>query len=294
MKLITDFKIKIPQAFRSAIDSCKFNEGDVIHDHESAYTSLDWKTSQQYLSHSIMITSTTQSSKRKKVQNAFKSNWHLPITVEVYDHNTKTSTHYHATHGSIFRYLETKDIQHITNAKQSTPPLELKDIKKMLRTVEKKHLITPISNVKNHQTTYIIPHCTTSERSIKKLNDITKSLKPFNPTIFVVNSIEAEIILREKITTTILKSDQKQYQFHDLRLKPTIKLIYITVSSQLALLPNNTKQLILSDEALRFCLDTTKFIKHHNCRKYTDHRLQKNRPFNLSNHLIKVEHNYEL
>lgn len=122
------FSWAIPRAFSDALNSCLFEEGDLLYDTAGAYESNVHKTAIQVRYPERMTGG------RNSEAGVFESNWGTTVKVEVYEEGVPTSEKLiQSTQGQLYTALWKGSLSYLTD--ETVPPVP-KRIKDLTRSVE--------------------------------------------------------------------------------------------------------------------------------------------------------------
>lgn len=195
MEFYKGFKWAVPKAFKEAISSCSFEEGDILYNTKEAYSS--WSQAKSKINYAFQVHFPARSKGRKIDENGssiFKSNWNTTVKLEVIlDKDNKFKEKFiYSSQGRLFNLLQTGNISILDNkTKQPEMPKLIDDLKKHtsdneLVKLAKKHFSKEMRNVN----LFIMAYDDTNDAVTSKFREICSSLNEFTPSILTIKLSE--------------------------------------------------------------------------------------------------------
>jgi len=165
MDFFPGFSWAIPKAFSDAIANCRFEEGDVIYDSESAYQ--EWGKAVKLLGHCIKVNSPrrTTSVTIGEKKSVVKTNWKSEVAIELIGFsNEPFNRKIVTTQGRLFVLLWKGDLEVLDVKKPNPPtPIFLQDVKKKLE-----ETIPVCNKIADNKSYFTMAYDPTNEVSRKK------------------------------------------------------------------------------------------------------------------------------
>ncbi len=136
----TGFAWAVRKAFRDALASCHFEQGDVLYDTRQAYAGT-WSHALQHLNHSIQIRfplSGAKAQKSQDVDSVFENNWRQRVELDLWEYPSKAKQSIVTTQGRLYMTLWKGDLSflHLATPEPPVPTLPREALKE-LASVEK-------------------------------------------------------------------------------------------------------------------------------------------------------------
>ena len=181
MDFFQGFSWAIPKAFSDAIAHCRFEEGDVIYDSQSAYQK--WGKALESIKYCIKVkyprrsTSITIKEKTPMPLALAKANWNSEVKIELIDFSNETSPKLiTTTQGRLFSLLWKGKFEILDANKQNPPPpLFLNDIKKKNNKILREALPS-CNKIALNNSFFVLAYDPTNEVSRKKHLEILDAL----------------------------------------------------------------------------------------------------------------------
>ena len=201
MDFYSGFSWAVPTHFSDAIANCKFEEGDVIYDSESAYRK--WGKALETVSNCIKVKLPKRTIRvtKGKSESVALANWTSEAIIEF--HKLQDKIPYQmiqTTQGRIFSLLW-KGEPGILNKEmpEPSPPLFLQDVKKVVADTS-----CSCRKIAGYKPYFIMVHDPTNEVSLKKHSDIFSTLKnKFGCELYQVNPENSGFKEWDKISPVI-------------------------------------------------------------------------------------------
>lgn len=208
--LLNGFEWAIPSAFTSALAKCKFEEGDVLYDHPSAYTE-EWSEALKWLKFGVQIVKPLRSSSTNTTkENVFISNWNSSVEFDLIDFQNKESTRIQCRQGNLYLLLwhgNTSDLE--VNLEDTIKPLMRSDVAKKLNGINLK---------KTTASQFIMASDLTSQLMRDKVKKIKVAIGDFaDMTSFQAQDIPqlSEMNVLPTVQIIIFNSELPHYQLEE-------------------------------------------------------------------------------
>ena len=201
MEFFSEFSWAVPTVFSDAIADCKFEEGDILYDSQSAYQK--WQTAIKSLKYCIKVKLPRRSLKitKGKSETVALANWKSEVRIELKHFvNNEPIKLIKTTQGKLFSLLWKGNLEILNDSTPDPPPpFFLKDVKKKLK--ETVQMCEQIADGKSY---FIMAHDPTNKVSLQKHFDILSVLKiNFGCELFQLYPKKAGFISWEKISPVI-------------------------------------------------------------------------------------------
>lgn len=199
MEFYEEFNWAVPKAFKEAIASCSFEDGDILYDTREAYDD-SWAVAKDKITYAFQIRFPARSKGRKTDENMssiFKSNWSTTVELEVIFDKNKTfnDKFIYSSQGRLFTLLHTGNIALLDKeTDQPKIPKLIDELKKYTNNqkvidLAKEHFSKNMKNVN----LFIMAYDDTSDLIISKFSTIYSSLHEFNPSILNISLSDVEL-----------------------------------------------------------------------------------------------------
>ncbi|MBT3881302.1 MAG: hypothetical protein HON76_07700 [Candidatus Scalindua sp.] len=187
MEVYDGFNWAVPKAFKDAIASCTFEEGDTLYSTKMAYGT--WDEVVDKVDHAIQVHSPARnSSKNTSEDNAsvFKANWNTTVKVEFVigsKPNNKDKFIY-TTQGRLFTLLQTGNIE-VLNKDNEIPkiPLFVAELKKHINNDAIELIKKNVDEDFDKPNLVIMAYDATNDALVDKFKSIFYSLHEFKPKV---------------------------------------------------------------------------------------------------------------
>jgi hypothetical protein len=201
MEFFSEFSWAVPTIFSDAIADCKFEEGDILYDSQSAYQK--WQSAVRSLEFCIKVKFPRRSLRvtKGKSESVALANWNSEVKIELKEFaNDKPIERIVTTQGKLFYLLWKGNLKILNNdAPDPPPPLFLKDVKKKLVEV-----VVKCEKIAAGKSYFIMAHDPTNKVSIQKNIDILSVLNTdFGCDLIQLPAKKAGFISWEKVSPVI-------------------------------------------------------------------------------------------
>lgn len=201
MEFFSEFAWAVPTIFSDAIADCKFEEGDMIYDSQSAYQ--EWQRAIKSLKYSIKVKFPRRSLRvtKGKSETVALANWKSEVKIELKQFvNDEPIERIETTQGRLFSLLWKGDLEILNDGTPDPPPpLFLKDVKKKLIEIVEK-----CEQIADGKPYFIMAHDPTNKVSLQKHISILSVLKiNFGCDLVQLPPKKAGFINWEKISPVI-------------------------------------------------------------------------------------------
>lgn len=216
MEVYDGFSWAVPKAFKDAIASCAFEEGDTLYSTKMAYGT--WKEVVDKIDHAIQVHFPARNSRKntsEDIASVFKANWNSAVKVEFViggEPNNKNKFIY-TTQGRLFALLQTGNIG-VLNKDNEIPkiPLFVAELKKHINDDIIELIKKNVDKESDKPNLVIMAYDETNDASVDKFKSIFYSLHEFKPEVIDLSL--------SKFTSL------KKYHFH-----PTLSIRSIIIDS---------------------------------------------------------------
>ncbi len=187
MEFYEGFIWAVPKAFKDAIASCSFEEGDTLYCTRDAYSGT-WGGVVDKIEHAIKVRFPSRSSNKKTtadISSVFKSNWNAAVTIEFVigrdmDIDEKIM---HTTQGRLFTLLQTGNINILSEeSKKPEIPLLIDSLKTHVSDSRITDTINHVIDGKYEKPNIvIIPYDESNDTLVAKTRAIISSIHEFKP-----------------------------------------------------------------------------------------------------------------
>ena len=187
MEVYDGFSWAVPKAFKDAIASCSFEEGDTLYSTKTAYGT--WDEVVDKIDHAIQVHSPARNSRKntsEDIASVFKANWNTTVKVEFViggGSNNKDKFIY-TTQGRLFTLLHTGDIGVLNKDNEiSKIPLFIDTLKKHINDDVIELIKKNVDEKFDNPNLVIMAYDETNDALVDKFNSIFFSLREFKPEI---------------------------------------------------------------------------------------------------------------
>ena len=185
MEFYDGFSWAVPKAFKDAIASCAFEEGDTLYSTKMSYGI--WSEVADKIDHAIQVHFPTRNSGKstsEDIASVFKANWNTNVKVEFVigrESNNKDKFIY-TTQGRLFTFLQIGNIG-VLNKDNEIPkiPLFVDSLKKHINDDVIKLTKKNVDEVFDKPNLFIMAYDETNDVLVDKFNSIFCSLHEFKP-----------------------------------------------------------------------------------------------------------------
>lgn len=187
MDFYNGFNWAVPKAFKEAIASCSFEEGDTLYNKRIAYDSA-WGDVVDKIDYAIQVRFPSRSSNKKTTEDTssvFKANWNTTVQIEfvIGSGFTVDERFVYTTQGRLFTLLRNGNIDVLsTDEKNPEMPLLLDSLKSQLNDRRITKTINRLIDGKYEKPNLlIIAYDETNDTLVSKVRSIIKSIYEFRP-----------------------------------------------------------------------------------------------------------------
>jgi hypothetical protein len=187
MDFYDGFTWAVPKAFKDAIASCSFEEGDTLYCTRIAYDGA-WGDVVDKIDHAIQVRFPSRSTNKKTtedISSIFKANWNTTVKIEIIigGGSNIDERFLHTTQGRLFTLLRSGDINILsTDCKSPEMPLLLDSLKPHLSDSRVTETINQIIDGKYEKPNLaIIAYDETNDTLVAKVRKIISSIEEFKP-----------------------------------------------------------------------------------------------------------------
>jgi len=165
MEFFNGFSWAVPKVFSDAIANCKFEEGDILYNSQSAYK--EWEKALESIRYCIKVKFPRRTLRvtKGKSETVPLANWNSEVKIELKKFFDESPIQLiKTTQGRLFSVLWKGDLEILNEDKPDpSPPLFLKNIKKQL-----KETVSECEKIANKRPYFIMAHDPTNEVSLQK------------------------------------------------------------------------------------------------------------------------------
>ena len=185
MEFFEGFRWAVPKAFRDALASCSFAEGDMLYSTQAAYAEA-WDEGQ--VEYAIRIHAPTrkpQASESVESASMFEANWNSPVKLEFFKGAAPFSSErfLFSSQGRLFTLLRYGDLSVLDTTSPPPPvPLLLGQLRSYLDASDVHDAVRNMIQARAQKPTLaLIPFDAASNQSAEKYRRLQRAIKEFDP-----------------------------------------------------------------------------------------------------------------